>query len=179
MWNDIDSDIKLDLENLITNTIAKKREELADYGTLEYKEGDLFKLTKTGDVVLHNCNCMCTWGAGFAKAAKNRFRHAYIADMNTRKGDSDKLGQFTWAKEDDGVTVVNIYGQYRYGRDKRHLCYNALNDALRRINDFYKGKHIIMPRIGSDLAGGDWGDIERLICLNLKDCHVTVVTLPE
>lgn len=44
-------------------------------------EGNLFD--GKADVIMHQCNCMCVWGAGFALQMKEVFPEAYEADKIT------------------------------------------------------------------------------------------------
>ena len=39
----------------------------------------------------------------------------------------------------------------------------------------FAGKKIGLPKIGSNLAGGDWNIIKEIIKKELKGCDVTVV----
>lgn len=145
---------------------------------LTYVEGDIFELYKEYDVALQGNNCFCTWGAGFAKSAKNMWPEAYIADMGTAKGNTIKLGKVSGGVDEDGIVLLNCYTQIGYGRDKRHFDYNAWNDICILIGKRFKGKRIIMPRVGSGLAGGDWSRIEEIMLCHLKGISVTVVTQP-
>lgn len=58
---------------------------------------------------------------------------------------------------------------------KNPLDYEALTLCMRKINHTFVGKKIGLPKIGSNLAGGDWNIIKEIIKKELKDCDVTVV----
>ena len=141
-------------------------------------KGDLIELAKQGefDVIVHGCNCFCSFGAGIAKSIKQNFPQAYKADLQTTKGDRKKLGSCTGAfipllK----LTVVNAYIQYRYGRDKRHADYDAIRKCMRYIAEHYAGLRIGLPKIGAGLAGGDWEKIKSIIAEEMSECDVTIV----
>ena len=131
-------------------------------------------------VICHGCNCFHTMGSGIALAIKRKYPEAYMADMKqTTLGDPNKLGTFSKADCGDKL-IYNLYQQFRYGRDKMHLQYDALEQALiamksdLQVNDRYKISKIGMPRIGCSLAGGDWNVVKQIIerVFSEKDVYV-------
>jgi O-acetyl-ADP-ribose deacetylase (regulator of RNase III) len=148
---------------------------------INYIDGDVVKLAKEGtfDVVVHGCNCLSTMGAGVAPQMAKAFGCDKF-EMETWGPTIKKLGNIDYVTFVDGLTVVNAYTQYRYGRnhadgDVAPFDYEAFTVCARKMNNVFKGKHIGMPKIGSHLAGGDWGRIETIIEKELSDCKVTVV----
>jgi len=144
-------------------------------------EGDLIKLAKEGkfDVIVHGCNCLSTMGAGIAPQMAKAFGCDKF-EMETWGPTIKKLGNIDYVTFVDGLTVVNAYTQYRYGRnhadgDVTPFDYVAFTLCMRKMNRIFKGKHIGMPKIGAGLAGGDWTLIHQIIVRELKDCIVTVV----
>ena len=142
-------------------------------------KGDLIQLAKEGkfDLIAHGCNCFCTFGAGIAKSIKQHFPSAYVDDLGTEKGDSRKLGtcRAVFIYDFLHLTIVNAYTQYRYGKDKVHLDYDAVRSCMKWIAKEYSDKKIGLPKIGAGMAGGDWEKIQQIIEEELKDCDVTVV----
>jgi O-acetyl-ADP-ribose deacetylase (regulator of RNase III) len=148
---------------------------------INYTDGDVVKLAKEGafDVVVHGCNCLSTMGAGVAP----QMAAAFGCDKfeRERSGPSiHKLGNIDFVTFDSGLTVVNAYTQYMYGRNHidgvaAPFDYEAFTVCMRKMNHTFRGKHIGMPKIGSHLAGGDWDRIEKIIEVELSDCKVTVV----
>jgi len=147
-------------------------------------KGNLITLAQEGnfDLIGHGCNCFCTMGKGIAPQIKEAFPEAWKADQATNKGDFNKLGNCSFGFEtlDNGNTLIicNIYSQYNYnriGEKIRHLDYEALTLALRKINFEFNGLSIGLPAIGSGLAGGDWNKIKNIIENELKDMDVTIV----
>ena len=136
-------------------------------------QGDLIKLALDGkfDVIIHGCNCQCTMGAGIAKTIKTIFPEAYDADLETAKGDREKLGTISAATvERDGheITVVNGYTQFHY-RGKGVLAdYDAIRSVMNAVKSQFSGKRIGYPKIGAGLAGGDWEQIVSVIDDELK-----------
>lgn len=168
---------------------------------MEYKEiyGDLIKLAKNGDfdVIVHGCNCMSKMTAGIAKQMAEVFGCDRF-EMETWGANIEKLGNIDYQtmvigenaiwnlddyknnKNEPELVIVNAYTQYKYGRnhadgDNKPLDYEALTLCLRKINYIFKNKHIGLPKIGCDLAGGDWNLVEKIIKTELKDCKITIV----
>lgn len=161
-------------------------------GSYEEWEGDLIKLAKRGtfDVIAHGCNCMCVQVSGLAKQMVDAFQTDKFAfEGKHTKGDINKLGTINYKKfteigsvdfGEKPLIVVNAYTQYNYGRnhldgDEKPLDYQALALCLKKMNHVFKGKHIGLPQIGCDLAGGNWDTVKMIIKSKLKDCQVTVV----
>jgi len=148
---------------------------------INYIDGDVVKLAKEGafDVVVHGCNCLSTMGAGVAPQMAKAFGCDKF-EMELWGPAIEKLGNIDYVTFVDGLTVVNAYTQYRYGRnhadgDEKPFDYEAFTLCMRKMNHIFKGKHIGMPKIGSHLAGGNWEQIEEIIGIELSDCKVTVV----
>ena len=135
-------------------------------------QGDLLK--SDCDIIAHGCNCYCTFGSGIAKQIKETFPEAYEADLETDAGDVSKLGTHSWAyckKEgrEGSIRVVNLYTQFKYGRDKRYVDYEALFNCLQQLrghahlqSQFQRPK-VGIPKIGCGLAGGRWPIVRAMI----------------
>lgn len=146
---------------------------------IRYKDGDLIKMAqnKEFDVIAHCANCFCTFGAGIALQIKHALPEAFVADCETKAGDEAKLGSLSFSQK-DGLTVVNLYGQFDFkGRrqGKIDLDYDALRSSLKEMKEKFSGKLIGLPKIGSDLAGGDWTIIEKIIEEEMMGEHVTII----
>ena len=126
-------------------------------------KGDL--RASDADVIAHSANCFCTFGAGIARAIKQKYPEAYAVDCATRSGDRDKLGHFSKA-ELPGITVYNLYSQYHYDSTTRQVHYEALYQSLRRMKqdlqttDYQK---LAIPFLSSGLAGGDWNIVKAMV----------------
>ncbi|GMH33450.1 hypothetical protein BSKO_01284 [Bryopsis sp. KO-2023] len=131
--------------------------------------GDLIDLAIRGqfDVIIHGCNCFCTMGAGIAKSIKETFPGAYAADLNTAKGDRDKLGTFSSAAvklDEHDLVVVNAYTQHRFGRSRGAAAdMDAIQAVMRKVKTEFGGKRIGYPRIGAGLGRGNWETISAII----------------
>lgn len=136
-------------------------------------KGDIITLAKQGnfDVIIHGCNCFCTWGKGLAVPMKQNFPDAFKADKATIYGDVGKLGAYSSVyinRDELDLVVVNAYTQYNYGTNKRHADYNAIEKVFTLIAKDFAGKRIAYPMIGAGLAGGNWNIIANIIenCLS-------------
>ncbi|WVX87385.1 phosphatase [Vibrio phage EniLVp02] len=121
----------------------------------------------------HGCNCQITQGAGIAGALR-KFPEVYQADVNYgRKDDPTKLGEFSMAPiyrpgeseiNEYPTIVFNLYTQLNYQpRGVRHLDYDAVYTVFDRLFAIIEQGEIWIPKIGSDLAGGDWEIISFMI----------------
>ncbi len=151
---------------------------------IKYVEGNIFN-TKIKTIV-HGCNAQGAYGAGFAEAIRIDFPEAYHAYMNKYKANGKLvLGSIIIAPcgeagTDEFKIIINAITQEYYGRDhKRYVSYNAIADAMSRINLIAKLglKEVAMPKIGAGLAGGNWNIIEAIIESELKDVQPYVYVL--
>lgn len=157
---------------------------------LKYKVGDLVQAAKKRevDVIAHQCNCFCDMKTGIAPKIKHAFPEVYKADLATKSGSRSKLGTFSKAVAQNGLSCYNLYGQYDFkGRSKGKVDtnYNALEKSLfnmgKDILDSDKTVKVGLPKIGAGLGGGDWKIISGLIEKNLteKGIDVTIYVLSE
>lgn len=145
---------------------------------IKYIDGDLVRDADQYDVIGHGSNCFNTMGSGIALQIKNKFPEAYQVDCRTKSGDKEKLGTITYTENTIPV-VVNCYSQYDFkGRyfGVMDCDYNAIKTSMQLIKKNFSGKKIGLPKIGSQLAGGDWDVINRIIEEVLGDEDVTIVT---
>lgn len=149
-----------------------------------YKEidGNLITMAKQlkFDVIGHGCNCFCTMKSGIAPKMVQSFNcDKFKMESLEYKGDINKLGCIDWELQEidifSKIIVVNLYTQYKYGKDKLYADYIAIRMCLRKMNHIFTGEHIGLPKIGSGRAGGDWNIIKNIIQEELNDCNVTVI----
>jgi O-acetyl-ADP-ribose deacetylase (regulator of RNase III) len=143
-------------------------------------KGDLIKLALEGkfDIIIHGCNCICTMGAGIAKAIKAEFPEAFKADQVTEKGDKSKLGSYTQAttsRNGHSITVINAYTQFNYRGKGIKADYDAIRNVFKELKSEYTGKRFGFPLIGAGLAGGDWKVISEIISEELQGEDYTLV----
>ncbi len=115
-------------------------------------KGDLIQLAKDNlfDVIIHGCNCQCTMGAGIAKSIKSNFPEAFKADLETVKGDRDKLGSISSASNTGfghEIIIVNGYTQFHYRGSGTLVDYEAIRSVMREVKKEFSGKRIGYPLI--------------------------------
>ena len=145
--------------------------------------GDLVKLALNNkfDAIIHGCNCFNTMGKGIAYTIRKVFPEAYEADKKTKKGDRNKLGDYSYAAlniKQKELFIINAYTQYDYritSQKSINVDYEAIRKVFTRINKDFKGLHIGIPRIGAGLAGGDWDKIKTIINEVTPDIDITLV----
>jgi O-acetyl-ADP-ribose deacetylase (regulator of RNase III) len=151
---------------------------------MKQRIGDLLVLAEAGefDVIIHGCNCFHTFGAGIARAIKQRWPATHYTDVqHTAYGDRNKLGSVTTTQVSPKLTVVNAYTQFGYGSGRPNVDYEAIRAAFRRIKQLYgnKGLRFGIPKIGAGLAGGDWNIIAKIVDEVMEVEDITVVILPQ
>ena len=134
------------------------------------------------DAICHQVNCRGVMGAGVAKAISDKWpivKLEYEALCTLSSSPYDLLGTAQVVNVKNGLIVINLFGQLNYGRNK--VCYtdyNALEKAMKSVNEMFKGMTIALPwKIGCGLAGGDWATVEEIIMRSLKDCEVKIYAL--
>ena len=119
--------------------------------------------------LIHSANCFRTMGGGIAKQIKEKYPQAYEADLDTPNGDPSKLGTFSFAEvgKDPIKIVYNMYGQFRYGREKRQTSYDAFVSGLEKIRIHAMSKGLtrlgLPDHMGSTLGGGNWVVVRAII----------------
>lgn len=132
---------------------------------LAYSEGQHF--------IIHCCNNIGKWGAGFVLALSKKWsepKHAFKANPNPR------LGTYQIVRVSDNLSVVNLYGRdgIRTSKNKTPVRYDALRVGLHKFKHEVSNAIVHMPRIGCGLAGGDWNIVEEIIKEELSSAGILV-----
>ena len=126
---------------------------------LKHTKGNLLDLAEAGefDIVVQGCNCFNTMGGGIAREIRERYPNVASVDMETVRGDYNKLGNWTEcdAGETNRFTVINAYTQYNTSRGEDVFEYTAFQLILEKLEHEYPTARIGFPYIGMGLAGGD------------------------
>ena len=112
-----------------------------------------------------------------AQQVKRLMPELYAADQLTIKGDESKLGTISTAEirnKEYSVLGVNVYAQEYYGYDRDYVDYPALQKALSAVS-LLPYKNVVMPFIGSGLAGGNVDLIVDIITEALPNHNVSVI----
>ena len=133
-------------------------------------------------IVCHQVNCQGAMGAGLAKQI--RTKHPGVYEVYKEKCDAGlaKIGdvQLVSCLSDGGYIIANIFGQNRYGRDKRYTDYDGLREAFSCLADCFPNATFRFPyKFGCGLAGGDWNVVLKIIKESFKDCKVEIWRLPD
>jgi len=123
--------------------------------------------------IIHCCNDAGKWGKGFVlplaskwPRTKAAFKSLYTAKRLSSLGDNQYI------VVEKNITVVNMIGQrgtyvkgspppIRYPAIQE--CLIKLSMQMRRKSPFHKNPAIHCPRFGTNLAGGSWEDIVKIL----------------
>lgn len=127
-------------------------------------------LTVERGIIVHQVNCRGEMNSGVAKALRNKWPQVYKEYKEYCDGNSNMLGGYQFVKINDGLFVVNLFGQEKYGYDgQRYTSYAAWEKALPGIKEIIKINDMLtMPiyfpyLIGCDRGGGDFRIITAMI----------------
>ena len=142
-------------------------------------QGDLLDSDCT--VIVHVANCFHTMRSGIAAQIADRYHEAVEADARTGYGDPWKVGDISVARcEREGRWIVNLYSQFRFGRDRRHADIDAIRRGLTKVRGMFgPGEKIGMPRIGCGLGGLTWLQVRPVVDLVFLDREVYVYNLEK
>jgi hypothetical protein len=135
-------------------------------------------------ILIHCCNDIGAWGAGFVVALSRRWKdpeREYRKWYRSKKG--FKLGKVQFVKVEDDIVVGNMIGQrdIRTKNKTAPIRYGAIRKCLEKVAEaaLSNNASVHAPKSGSALAGGSWDKIEDLInkCLIEKGVKVTIYSL--
>jgi O-acetyl-ADP-ribose deacetylase (regulator of RNase III) len=154
---------------------------------ITYRTGDLLDQPDI-DVIVHQANLEHTFGAGIARAIKQKFPYAYVADLSTPFNDSNKLGTYSIGRYPANPalypTVVNMYSQTSLYPS--HTSYDAMYEALTSLRAHLEPLGIFRTigfpyMIGCGLADGVWEIVKVIIeqAFEGSGIEVVIVKLPQ
>ncbi len=138
---------------------------------IEFTNGDATQPISAGaKVIVHVCNDIGGWGAGFVLAISKRWSEPEAAYRSWHAGKEElpfELGQVQFVPVEPQLWVANMIGQrgIRRSGGKPPIRYEAVQDGLAKVAQFAQehSASVHMPRIGCGLAGGKWERIETEI----------------
>lgn len=160
-----------------------------------YKQGDMFSHEFPKDqvwkVFAHGCNAQGVMGSGVAAQVKRLFPLAYNKYKLECSLGNVQAGGVIYAEVDNKymgqVVILNLITQDFWGRDKNtvYVDYNAVKKCLKEVDEEcsiakeYDSSQIevVMPKIGTGLANGDWSIIEKIIEENSNNFQPVVYVL--
>lgn len=132
-------------------------------------KGNAVKLAKQkpNSAFAHGCNCFNTMGKGMAVEVRTTCPDMYYVDCQTKKGDRNKLGSFTYAKiGDENQLGFNLYSQFTYWDTKDMFCAKSFKKGIESIIVFCienKIEHLYLPYIGCGLANYNVASFEQAV----------------
>lgn len=131
---------------------------------ITYTKGDATYPETPGEkLIVHICNDVGAWGAGFVLALSKRWKLPVEVYL---KSAPYVLGDVSYASVDYCTMVCNMVAQTGVGgRNGPPIRYDALRTCLEKIARLarHTNASVHMPRIGCGLAGGTWDKIEPVI----------------
>jgi O-acetyl-ADP-ribose deacetylase (regulator of RNase III) len=141
-----------------------------------YRTGSL--LDFKGMYICHSCNIKGGFKSGVAGVIRKEMPEVHEAYLELFNKGGIKLGEVQWVQTNSGKEVGNMFCQPEYGYDgKRYVSYDAIDDAIKQINEDCADFKVAFPLIGAGLGGGDWNIIEMIIERNAKHFSPVVYTL--
>ena len=141
------------------------------------KDIDLFDHVREYDVCLIGTNLYCQMANGFQYKVMLDYPHVFNKNLETRYGDSEKLGTILECAEENEPTFCLCFivkGNFRPYQFSDYLEYEALEKCLKLVNIKYKGKKIACPFLGCSRFDGN-GDRDKVIeIFNRCLCDVDV-----
>lgn len=155
---------------------------------IRYVIGDATRPQGTGPrIIVHICNGLGRWGKGFVLALSARWAEPEARYRAWSRGQAEipfALGEVQFVAVEPALWVANMLGQHgiRLTGAAPPIRYEAVRAGLATVAQFAQlhNATIHMPRIGTGLAGGNWGHISRLISeeIGARGIPVTVYDLP-
>jgi len=159
---------------------------------IKYTKGDATNPGNTNtQIIVHICNDIGGWGKGFVMAISKKWQQPEIeyrkwfknnageqtdtvqferlGRTNESSGEKEfKLGNVQFVKVSDDIWIANMIAQRDIKPNKDGqppIRYVFVSECLERVCQFAKRHNasVHMPRIGCGLAGGQWGEIEKII----------------
>lgn len=157
---------------------------------IRYVRGDATRPVGDGPkAIVHVCNNVGGWGAGFVLAVSRRWEQPEEAYREQAKSGLS-LGEIQVVRVEPELFVINMISQAGYGTTRvKHMDdpdykedflppirYWALEACLRKAGEycFINGMSVHMPRIGCALAGGSWAKVSAIVEKQLVERGVPV-----
>lgn len=160
----------------MASQISRKDDGVELSMKIEYQKGNLFHDPDL-KAVTHIVNAQGKMRSGFAKELRERCPEAYTVYRNEYDRAGLHLGHVIPAIVDD-LYIFHLVGQKHYGYDgARYVSYDAIATGIETLNVMARElelDRILMPQIGSGLAGGKWSVIEQIITEYARDFQPVV-----
>lgn len=145
---------------------------------IHYVKHDATEPIKYPCCIVHGCNCIGAWGAGFVIPLGNKYPEAKRRFKLVHRLKGDKPGVSDLTGITPSLCICNLYSQRTIGQGA--ILYDALEEGLKNLKEQIPSDWTIqMPRIGCGLAGGRWERVEEIINRVLPDREIYVCDLPS
>jgi O-acetyl-ADP-ribose deacetylase (regulator of RNase III) len=151
---------------------------------IKYKKGNV--LDATENIIIQSVNHQGKMGAGLAKQIATKYPDLvlnYKALCNISFDKIRRNGIFSYYIIGKDKYIMSIFGQDKYGRDKKYTDYISFGNGLEQVAMFAQAQDysIAIPSgIGAGLGGGDWDVILDIIenCFSYySDVEVAIYSL--
>jgi O-acetyl-ADP-ribose deacetylase (regulator of RNase III) len=140
---------------------------------IRYLKGDATEPVVRPAIIVHVCNDVGVWGAGFVIALSRKWSQPeklyrrWFLEKRIGTGQQFALGRTQYVSVEPDIQVANMIAQTGLGTRNGiiPLRYNALKECLKSVYMHLDKERetVHMPRIGCGLAGGDWNEVEKII----------------
>lgn len=136
---------------------------------IQYLKGDATKPIGNGQkAIVHVCNDIGAWGAGFVLAISKKWKQPEIQyRIWHNKKENFQLGNIQPVRATEDITVINMIAQngIRSKYNQIPINYKAVRCCLEKVANYCieNNMTVHMPLIGCGLAGGKWEVIEQII----------------
>lgn len=133
-------------------------------------------LTVEQGIICHQVNLQGKMGKGIALEIRNKWPTVYESYLEALNQNKVKLGSVQGVQVANQLVVANIFAQFNYGNDIRHINYEALAVALESLANVTKETSLIhIPyNMGCVNAGGCWRIVYEIIRESLKTRNVII-----
>lgn len=149
--------------------------------SINYTIGDATRPEGRPAIIVHICNDVGAWGAGFVLAISRRWtepERLYRSWARGGEAQPFELGEVQFVRVEPGLVVANLVGQHGLRRRgaERPVRIDAIAHGLRTVAARARelGASVHMPRIGCGLAGGRWAEIGPVVERELSDRDVAL-----
>lgn len=149
---------------------------------VKYIKGDLLETDLMN--IAHGCNAQGVMGSGVAKAVRAKYPEVFKAYKAVYDRSGLFVGEVVYVETHDGKTIHNMITQENYGRtpgfkfvsyDGIYTCFKYLNaDVSLREEGMID---LAIPKIGSQLGGGNWDAIKAIIDSVTPDIDIIVYSI--
>lgn len=149
---------------------------------INFLKGDATEPVSKPALIVHVCNNVGGWGAGFVVAISKKWKKPEMIYRNLfQREENIQLGEIQFVMVESDIHVCNMIAQdglFKKGDaiGKVYINYDALKSTLSKAATYATEKElsIHMPRIGCGLAGGKWDIVGDIVSKELKNLDVYV-----